>query len=111
MDIKKLVDIDDSVLKAFVQQLREYLFEWAFKTIELCPDRETTKIAIVEFSTKAETRYLLRDLISDNFLGKGNAQDLLIFHLIPLRKDEDFLMIGPVCRMEQKIQEIEKGKK
>jgi hypothetical protein len=85
-------------------KVREYLFEWAFKTIELCPDRQTTRVVIVEFSTKAETRYLLKDLISDNFLGKENTQDLVIFHLIPLRKDESFLMMGPVWRMKHKLQ-------
>ena len=85
-------------------KVREYLFEWAFKTIELCPDRQTTRVVIVEFCTKAETRYLLKDLISDNFLGKENTQDLVIFHLIPLRKDESFLMMGPVWRMKHKLQ-------
>ena len=86
------------------EKVREYLFQWAFKTVEAYPDRQTTRVVIVEFCTMAETRYLLKDLMSDNFLGKENTQDLVIFHLIPLRKDEDFLMMGPVWRMKHKLQ-------
>jgi hypothetical protein len=89
------------------EKVREYLFQWAFKTVEAYPDRQTTRVVIVEFCTMANTIYLLGDLVGDALLSKKKQQDLVMHYLIPLKREDDFLLTGPSNIMKNKLQSTE----
>ena len=86
------------------EKVKEYLYEWAFKTIQSYPMRRNSRVVIVENSTMANKIYMLGDLIGDAFLSKKEQNDLVKYYLIPLKREDDFLGIGPWERMIEKLQ-------
>jgi hypothetical protein len=77
------------------EKVKEYLYEWAFKTIQSCPMRRNSRVVIVENSTMENKIYMLGDLAGDAFLSKKEQNDLVNYYLIPLKREDDFLDDGP----------------
>ena len=86
------------------KKVKEYLFEWASKTIELLPEYRYSNTVIMDFSTGNDIRYSVEELVGEALFSKKEQQEPITDYLIPLRSNDDFLDLGPVARFEKRLQ-------
>ena len=85
---------------------REYLFEWAFKELEIVPNHKFSNVNISEFSSGATFEYDMNYIASGVLLSSFQKRAFVSDYLIPVHSGENFLSMEPVARMERNIKRI-----
>ena len=104
------VDFYSVELGALTKKNKEYLFEWAYKTLESFPDRDSCKVAIVAHSAKNRHELTLAGLIGEALLNRKEQRLPVTHFLVPVSSSADFTESWPLDDMKRKLNNLQSGK-
>ena len=86
------------------RKAKEYLFEWAVKTIENQPNRKYSDV-LLDLPSGGK-QYSLVDLTGEALLSKKEQQELISDYLVPIISVMDILNPHVSMRVEKQLQEL-----
>lgn len=90
------------------KKAKEYLFEWAYKMIEMKSERKYSEVYIIAYSSGHDYNYSMEELTGEALISKLDQGMKVVFYLIPLNsgvEGNSFLDFIVSARLERKLDE------
>jgi len=96
---------------AFTNRTKEYLFEWASKTIEKDPGKKYCKVGVVAHLTGDRLDSTLLGLTEDALLSSKELLSFVSDYLIPISSNASFKDLAPVFSFQRRLESLQSSKK